>query len=223
MDKFENRHSAGVLLATLLTAYEGRRDVIVLALPRGGVPVAYEIAKLLLLPLDVFIVRKLGAPGQPELAMGAIASGNVTVFNNQVVRDLRISHDEIEQVLAAEQQELKRREKIYRRGRGPLNVKDKIVIVVDDGVATGATIRAATQALRLLHPAFIIVAVPVIEKSIFAKLALVADKVVYLQKPENLHAVGAHYVEFDQTSDKEVTMLLASNESKGLSDDSRDH
>jgi putative phosphoribosyl transferase len=176
-----------------------------------------------LLPLDVFIVRKLGAPGQPELALGAIASGNVTVFNNKVVRDLRISHDEIEQVLAAEQQELKRREKIYRRGRGPLNVKEKIVILVDDGVATGATIRAAIQALRKLQPAFIIVAVPVLEKSIFAELALVADKLVYLQKPEHLYAVGAHYVEFDQTSDKEVTMLLASNESKGLSDDSRDH
>ena len=223
MEKFENRHSAGVLLSTVLSVYEGRRDVIVLALPRGGVPVAYEIAKLLHLPLDVFIVRKLGVPGQPELAMGAIASGNVPVFNNQVVRDLRISHDEIEQVLAAEQQELKRREKIYRRGRGPLNIKDKIVILVDDGVATGATIRAAIQALRQLHPAFIIVAVPVIEKSIFAKLALLADKVVYLSKPENLYAVGAHYVEFDQTSDKEVTMLLASNESKGMTDDSRDH
>ncbi|MES2218748.1 MAG: phosphoribosyltransferase [Pseudomonadota bacterium] len=223
MDKFENRHSAGVLLTTLLSAYADRRDAIVLALPRGGVPVGYEIAKLLHLPLDVFIVRKLGVPGQPELAMGAISSGNEPVFNNQVVRDLRISHEAIEQVLAAEQQELKRREKTYRRGRGPLNVKDKIVILVDDGVATGATIRAAIQALRRLHPAFIIVAVPVIEKSIFSKLALLADKVIFLSKPDNLWAVGAHYEEFDQTSDKEVTMLLASNVAKGEKDDSRDH
>jgi putative phosphoribosyl transferase len=223
MDKFENRHSAGILLATLLSAYTDRRDAIVLGLPRGGVPVAYEIAKLLHLPLDVFIVRKLGVPGQPELAMGAIASGNAPVFNNQVVRDMRISSDEIEQVLAAEQQELKRRERIYRHGRGLLEVKDKIVILVDDGVATGATLRAAIQALRRLHPAFIIVAVPVIEKSVFAEIALVADKLIFLSKPENLWAVGSHYEEFDQTTDKEVTMLLASNVAKEEKDDSRDH
>jgi putative phosphoribosyl transferase len=223
MSQFENRHSAGVLLATLLEPYAGRRDAIVLALPRGGVPVAFEIAKQLHVPLDVLIVRKLGVPGQPEVAMGAITMNNEPVFNNEVVRELHISHHEIDQVLAAEQQELKRREKIYRHGRGPLAVTGKIVILVDDGVATGATIRAAIAALRRLQPAFIIVAVPVLAKSVYAKLALIADKVVYLAKPENLYAVGAHYEEFDQTTDKEVTMLLARNLSEGTDNDKTDH
>ena len=213
--RFENRHSAGKLLADALKVYSWRRDVIVLGLPRGGVPVAYEVAKELHLPLDVFIVRKLGAPGQPELAMGAIAMNNFTVLNNDIVRELRISHHDIDQVLAAEQQELKRREKIYRRDKPPLDVENKIIILVDDGIATGASMRVAILALRTLRPAFIIVAVPVIEKSVLAALSHDADKVICLSKPGDFKSVGAYYHEFDQTRDQEVLDLLADNYCKG--------
>jgi putative phosphoribosyl transferase len=223
MPKFENRHSAGKLLAEVLMPYAERRDVIVLGLPRGGVPVAYEIAKALHLPLDVFIVRKLGVPNQSEYAMGAIAMNNITVLNNEVVREMRITHNEIDQVLAAEQQELKRREKIYRHGRQPLNVTGKIIILVDDGIATGASMRVAVRALRTLHPAFIIIAVPVVEKSVLAKLALAADKVVCLAKPVDFKAVGAHYEDFEQTNDQEVLRLLADIDLKGRHNEKLGH
>jgi putative phosphoribosyl transferase len=211
MQKFENRQQAGKLLADELKAYADRADVIVLALPRGGVPVAFEIAGALHLPLDVFVVRKLGVPGQQELAMGAIATGDVQVLNESVVDALNISVATIETVTRAEQQELIRREKTYRGNRSPLDVANKVVILVDDGIATGATMRAALKALCKLGPSFIVVAVPVAEEVVCSRLVLMADKVVCLLKPANFYGVGAHYDEFDQTSDAEVHELLAEN------------
>ena len=159
--KLSNRTEAGILLAEALHAFANRKDVLVLALPRGGVPVGYEIAKSLHVPLDVFIVRKLGVPGYSEYAMGAIAMGDVTVLNHDVIKDLNVSREEIDAVLAKEKAELKRREEVYRGNHTFLPIKDKTIILVDDGIATGATMRAAIKSLRQLHPARIIVAVPV--------------------------------------------------------------
>jgi len=209
VEKYENRQEAGKILAEQLKEYANRSDVIILALPRGGVPIAYEIAKELNLPLDVFIVRKLGVPRHEELAMGAIAMGGTKVLNENIIQELHISSDDIEEVAAAELQELKRREIVYRKNKPPLDVKNKVVILVDDGIATGATIRAAVAALRQLHPSFIVIAVPVAEVTTCEKMALIADRVVCPLKPRYFYAVGAHYHHFDQTSDKEVTDLLS--------------
>ena len=205
---YRDRYDAGRILASRLTAYADRADVLVLALPRGGVPVAHEIAQALHAPLDVFLVRKLGLPGHEELAMGAIASGGVRVLNEDVVRVLQVSDDVIETVAAAEQQELERRERLYRGERPPLDVRGKIVILVDDGLATGASMRAAVAALRQMGPARIVVAVPVGSAETCAEMHDVADEVVCGYTPEAFRAVGLWYEDFSQTTDAEVRELL---------------
>lgn len=208
MNKYQHRKEAGRVLAGELRSYANRDDILVLALPRGGVPVAYEIAIALHLPLDVFIVRKLGVPSQPELAMGAIGSGDTVVFNNQVIDDWQVSQSDIERVIAIEKKELSRREKAYRDNRPPLNVKGKTIILVDDGVATGATMRAAIKALNEMKADNIIVAVPVAEKYLCEGMALMVDDFICPLRPEQLHAVGAWFEDFPQTDDAEVKALL---------------
>jgi putative phosphoribosyl transferase len=209
MDRpFADRREAGRILSGQLISYAGRDDVIVLGLPRGGVPVAYEAAQALNAPLDVFLVRKLGAPGHEELAMGAIASGGVVVVNEEVVRALRISADTVMAEVESERKELTRREAIYRGGRRPLDVRRKIVILIDDGLATGSTMRAAVTALRQKEPARIVVAVPVGAASTCAELRLIADECVCAIAPENFRAVGLWYDDFAQTLDDEVCDLL---------------
>jgi putative phosphoribosyl transferase len=207
--QFINRNEAGQFLADNLSAYANRDDVIVLALPRGGVPVAAEVAKSLNAPLDVFVVRKLGLPGCPELAMGAIASGGVRVFNGEVVNALRIPDEVIDAVSAEELIELQRREKAYRAGLPSLDVEGKTVIVVDDGVATGSTMLAAVSALRQLNTARIIVAAPVVAASPYSDMQRAADEVVAVMVPEHFYAVGQWYEDFSQTSDDEVRELLS--------------
>lgn len=208
MNKYLNRYEAGKMLAEQLKGYAKQKNMLVLALPRGGVPVAYEIAKALSLPLDVFIVRKLGVPGHEELAMGALASGNVTVFNEDVINSLQISKERIQEVIEAEGQELRRRELAYR-GDAPFpSLTGKTILLVDDGIATGATMRAALKALRQSHPASIVIAVPVAEISTCKKMATIADKIVCPLQPVYFNAVGAWYEDFAQTEDKEVYSLL---------------
>jgi putative phosphoribosyl transferase len=209
---YQDRSEAGRLLATKLTAYAHRRDVLVLALPRGGVPVAYEVAKALHAPLDVFVVRKLGVPGHEELAMGAIATGDVCVLNEQVVQMLHISGSVIDAVATEERKELERREHLYRDNRPPPDVHDRIVILVDDGLATGATMRAAVAALRQQHPARIVVAVPVAAPSTCEELGAEVDEIICAQTPTPFFGVGYWYVDFSQTTDKEVYDLLARSE-----------
>jgi predicted phosphoribosyltransferase len=205
---FQDRFDAGATLATLLTQYAGRNEVVVLALPRGGVPVGFEVAGALGAPLDVFLVRKLGVPGHEELAMGAIASGGVQVLNEDVVEALDVSPERIIAVAAAEEQELERRLRAYRSGMPPPDVKDKIVILVDDGLATGSSMRAAVQALRRLGPARIVVAVPTAAAETCERLATEADEVVCAFTPRPFHAVGLSYRDFSQTTDTEVSDLL---------------
>jgi predicted phosphoribosyltransferase len=205
---YRDRYEAGRILAGNLTAYANQPNVIVLALPRGGVPVAYEVAQALHAPLDVFLVRKLGLPGHEELAMGAIASGGVRVLNEEVVRVLQVPDDVLETVAATEQQELERRERLYRGDRPPLDVHGKTVILVDDGLATGASMRAAVAALRQMEPARIVVAVPVGSAETCHDLGQEADEVVCASTPEPFRAVGLWYEDFSQTSDEEVRELL---------------
>jgi predicted phosphoribosyltransferase len=207
--QFFNRTEAGQFLAENLNTYANREDVLVLALPRGGVPVAAEVAKRLKAPLDVFVVRKLGLPGHPELAMGAIAPGGVRVFNGEVVNALRIPDEVIDTVSAEELAELQRREKVYRAGLPPLDVEGKTIIVVDDGIATGSTMLAAVSALRQLNAARIIIAAPVIAGSTYYEIRRAADDVAAVIVPESFSAVGQWYEDFTQTSDKEVRELLA--------------
>ena len=207
--QFFDRTEAGQFLAETLSTYANRDDVVVLALPRGGVAVAAEVAKKLNAPLDVFVVRKLGLPGHPELAMGAIASGGVRVFNGEVVNALRISDEVIDAVSAEELIELQRREKAYRAGLPPLDVEGKTAIVVDDGVATGSTMLAAVSALRQLNAARIVVAAPVIAASTCSDIQRAADEVAAVMMPEHFYAVGQWYEGFSQTSDEEVRDLLA--------------
>jgi predicted phosphoribosyltransferase len=206
---FRNRFDAGRHLAAQLQRYAGRHDVVVLALPRGGVPVGYEVARAVGAPLDVFVVRKLGVPGHEELAMGAIASGGVRVLNEEVLRELPISDADIDAVVAREEAELRRREEEYRDGRPPVDVRGKTVILVDDGLATGSSMRAAVAALRRLGPARVVVAVPVGAPSTCAELGREADEAVCAQEPEPFYAVGLWYDDFSQTSDREVRDLLA--------------
>jgi putative phosphoribosyl transferase len=208
MEKYYDRKAAGKVLADLLKDYANRSDVIVLALPRGGVPVAYEIAKKLVAPLDVFIVRKLGAPNYEELALGAIATGGVTVFNDEIIHELQVTQKQINQVIEIEQQELNRRNTKYRDDKPFPTLENKIVILVDDGIATGATMRAAIQALRQMKPANIVMAVPVAEISTYEKMSTLVDKIVCPIKPSFFHAVGAWYENFSQTEDEEVYKLL---------------
>ena len=206
--RFADRHHAGRVLAGQLRAYAGRDDVLVLGLPRGGVPVAYEVAKSLGAALDVFVVRKLGVPQQPELAMGAIASGGVRVLNEDVVRWYRIPQDVIELVARDEEQELARRERAYRNGRQVVPIEGKVVVLVDDGLATGSTMRAAVTAIRRLTPSRVIVAVPVGARESCDELRAVADEVVCAQMPASFSAVGIWYADFTQTTDDEVAALL---------------
>jgi predicted phosphoribosyltransferase len=204
---FRDRHDAGRRLAERLRPIPG--DVLVLGLPRGGIPVAYEVARALQAPLDVFVVRKLGVPGQEELAMGAIATGNVRVVNHDVVDALRIPPRILDQVAESEARELERRERSYRDARPAPSVAGKTVILVDDGLATGSTMRAAVAALRQLGPARIVVAVPVAAVSTCQELGAEVDEVVCLATPEPFLAVGRFYEDFSQTTDDEVRALLA--------------
>jgi putative phosphoribosyl transferase len=209
--RFRDREEAGELLGRDLARRLTRRDdVLVLALPRGGVPVGSGVAKALGAPLDVFIVRKLGVPGHEELAMGAIASGGVRVLNRDVLDYLGVSQRMIDTVAEREQQELERREREYRDERPPIDVKEKTVIVVDDGLATGSTMRAAVAALRKMEPRRIIVAVPVAAESTCSDFRAegIADEVVCLRTPEPFQAVGLWYADFTQTTDEEVHELL---------------
>jgi putative phosphoribosyl transferase len=211
---FRNRTDAGRQLASKLAKYAGRADVVVLALPRGGVPVAFEVARELKAPLDIFLVRKLGVPAQKELAMGAIASGGVLVRNEDVVRYLSISDEVIDSVAASEQRELERRERAYRDAQPPLEVKGRIVILVDDGLATGSTMRAAVAALRQQEPKRIVVAVPVAAPETCAELRAEVDEVVCAATPRPFHGVGLWYEDFSQTTDEEVRELLEKGRSE---------
>jgi len=206
---FPNRTAAGRLLAEKLVNYAGRDDVIVLGLPRGGVPVAFEVAQRLGAPLDVFIVRKLGVPGFEELAAGAIASGGVRVLNQDVVRAIPHAEEAIEAVTAKETAELERREHIYRKGRPSPELRDRIVILVDDGLATGATMRAAVKALRQQGAAKIVVAVPVGPPDTCREIEQEADETICLSTPPFFQAVGQYYEDFSQTSDEDVRELLS--------------
>jgi putative phosphoribosyl transferase len=205
---FANRREAGVELASKLRYYAGRHDVVVLALPRGGVPVAFEIAEALDAPLDIFLVRKLGMPGHPEYAMGAIASGGVRVLSEDIVRAYGISPAMIEAIARDEQAELERREREYRKGASLTDLRGRIVILVDDGLATGSTMRAAVQAVRQHQPARVIVAVPVGAPSTCEEFADVTDETVCARTPEPFSAVGLWYLDFSQTTDEEVRALL---------------
>jgi predicted phosphoribosyltransferase len=205
---FIDRRDAGRVLASRLQNYAGRDDVVVLALPRGGVPVAFEVASALDAPLDVFLVRKLGTPGHRELAMGAIASGGVRVLNADVVRWYGISEGAIQSVAREEAAELARRERAYRDDRPALDLTNRIVILVDDGLATGSTMRAAAQAVRARHPSRVVIAVPVGARQTCSEVAAVADEVICARMPEPFSAVGQWYLNFDQTDDEEVRELL---------------
>ncbi len=205
---FADRAEAGRVLAEKLADYAGRDDVIVLALPRGGVPVAYEVAKALSAPLDVFLVRKLGAPGQEELAMGAIASGDVVVINEEVVKALRVPPEVLAETIASERAELARRESVYRGNRPPRDVQGRTVILIDDGLATGSTMRAAVTALRDQAPARIVVAVPIGAPATCAEFQQIADECLCALTPEPFRAVGLWYDNFAQITDNEVRALL---------------
>jgi predicted phosphoribosyltransferase len=206
---FRDRQDAGRQLAAVLESYAGRSDTLVLGLPRGGVPVAHEVARALRAPLDVFLVRKLGVPGHEELAMGAIATGGVRVLNEEVLTALDISDDVIDAVAAEQQRELERRERAYRDGRPLPTIRGRVVILIDDGLATGATMRAAVAALRKQHPAAVVVAVPVASPQVCEEFQPLVDDIVCAHTPEPFHAVGLWYRDFSQTTDEEVHDLLA--------------
>jgi len=205
---FADRFEAGRVLASRLAEFANGEDVVVLALPRGGVPVGFEVARALHAPLDVFVVRKLGVPGHEELAMGAIASGGVRVLNRRVVETLGISPEEIERIAAEEQRELERREREYRDGRPRLDVRGRTVILVDDGLATGSSMRVAALALRKKEPARIVVAVPVGSRATCEEFESEVDITVCAVTPEPFFGVGQWYADFRQTSDEEVRELL---------------
>ena len=205
---FKDRRDAGRKLAARLPHYADRKDVVVLALPRGGVPVGYEVAKKLNAPLDVFLVRKLGVPGHEELAMGAIASGDVRVVNEDLVNYLGIPDEVIDGITAVEQRELDRRELAYRDNRPRPDVKNRVVILIDDGLATGSTMRAAAESLRQQEPRRIVVAVPVASPETCEEFRSEVDEVVCVVTPEYFQGVGLWYEDFSQTSDEEVRELL---------------
>ena len=218
---FADRSDAGRQLGASLREFFGREcsgdEMVTLALPRGGVPVAYQVAKALAARLDVFVVRKLGAPRQPELAMGAIASGGVRVVNDEVVRALQITPEQLAETAERETHELERREQVYRGNRSPIDVKGRCVLLIDDGVATGYTMRAAVAALRQREPKKIIIAAPVAAKDTCEELKQHADAIVCLVTPFDFAAVGQWYRHFDQTSDEEVRLLLERAAETGLS------
>lgn len=208
MDKFIDRQEAGRVLAKHLKDYANLKNVIVLALPRGGVPIGYEIAQALSLPLDIFVVRKLGIPGHEELAMGAIASGDSLIFNHTLTKELNIDEGSIQAVVEAEQQELLRRERLYRGNRVFPTLTGQTIILVDDGIATGASMQVAIASLRKHHPAAIVVAVPVAASETCEKMEKIADRIVCPLRPINFYAVGVWYGHFPQVSDEEVLHLL---------------
>ncbi|TAF07580.1 MAG: phosphoribosyltransferase [Nostocales cyanobacterium] len=208
VNRFRNRTEAGRLLAKNLTGYANGENLLVLALPRGGVPVAFEVAKALNAPLDICIVRKLGVPGQKELAMGAIASGGIGVLNYDVINTLGIDKEVIQVIAVEELQELQRRDRTYRGDAPPLNVKNKTVILIDDGIATGSTIRAAIAILKKQQPTKIVLGVPVAPASTYRELKSEVDEIVCLQTPEFLTAIGLWYEDFSQTTDDEVREIL---------------
>jgi putative phosphoribosyl transferase len=209
-DAYANRAEAGEILATRLSHYAGRPDVIVLGLPRGGVPVAAAVARALGAPLDVLVVRKVGVPGHRELAMGAIASGGARVLSPGLIAELGISEAQVTAIVAEEERELARREQAFRHGRPPLVIRDRTVILVDDGLATGSTMRAAVQAMRALGAARIVVAVPVGSVEACSDLATIADEAICARTPRSFYAVGAWYLDFSDTTDEEVRSLLRS-------------
>lgn len=206
---YSDRSEAGRMLATKLTAYANRQDVLILALPRGGVPVAFEVAKALHAPLDVCIVRKLGVPGHEELAMGALAAGGTRVFNPDVVQGLHIPEQVIVAIAEQEQQELERRETLYRDSRPRPLIRGRIIVLIDDGLATGATMHAAVKVIQQQQPARLIVAVPVAAPSVCAEFRTEVDEVICLNTPEPLYGVGYWYELFTQITDQEVHDLLA--------------
>ena len=207
--RFQNRAEAGRMLASKLQELRGRDDVLVLALPRGGVPVAAEVCRSLGLPLAIYVVRKLGVPGMEELAMGAIGPGGVCVLNEGVLAELSIPDRLVEQVIARERRELERRERAYRDDRPPPQIARRTIVLVDDGLATGATMRAAAQAVRQQGASRVVVAVPVAPPDVSDRFAAVADEVVCVFQPEPFYAIGVWYVEFPQVSDEEVRACLA--------------
>jgi predicted phosphoribosyltransferase len=206
--RYADREEAGRALARELTHLVGRSDVVVIGLPRGGVPVASQIAQALGAPLDIFVVRKLGVPDRPELAMGAIASGGIRVLDRDLIAALGIPWDQVEAVTRAEEDELERREHVFRNGRRPLSLTHRIVVLVDDGLATGSTMRAAVQAVRALKPAEVVVAVPVASVSARDDLCALADQVICPLVPPSFRAVGEWYDDFSETTDNEVRALL---------------
>jgi predicted phosphoribosyltransferase len=206
--RFENRADAGHVLAEMLASYAMQPDTVVLALPRGGVPVGYEVAVGLGLPLDIFLVRKLGVPGHEELAMGAIASGGVRVLNDDVVGPLNIGAMTIERVAESEQQELERREAAYRDGRPSPHLRGRTVILVDDGLATGSTMLVAIRAINQQQPARVVVAVPTAAPSVCAEIGREADEMICAMTPEPFYAVGLWYDDFSETTDEDVRHLL---------------
>lgn len=205
---FANRQQAGELLAKLLINYTGKANTLILALPRGGVPVAYAAAQLLALPFDIFIVRKLGVPGQVELALGALAYGDILVFNRAIIQNLKIAKPLIEQTITEQKAIIAARNKIYRQDRPPLLLTNKTIILIDDGLATGATMRAAIKAIKVQQPAQIIVAVPIAPASVCQQLAKEVEQVLCLHSPEPFYNVGRWYRDFTQTTDAEVIRLL---------------
>jgi predicted phosphoribosyltransferase len=208
LKQLQDREQAGQLLAERLAKYANRDDVLILALPRGGVPIAHEIAKRLQAPMDTFVVRKLGVPGFEELAMGAIATGGSEYIDENIVRSFEISREVIEEVVQAERAEMARRDRAYRGARGPIDVRGRVVILVDDGIATGSTIRVAIAALRRLGPARVIVAAGVAPASTAKMLAAEADEFVALLTSENFRAVGQFYESFPQLTDDDVRTVM---------------
>ncbi len=206
--RLRDRRQAGQVLAQKLDAYARRSDTLVLGLPRGGVPVAFEVARALRAPLDVFLVRKLGVPGYEELAMGAIAADGARFVNWEVVEGLGVSQAQLEAVIRKEERELERREQLYRGNKPRVSAADRVVVLVDDGLATGSTMRVAVTALRLQHPASIVVGVPIAPPSTCEELADIADNVLCALTPEPFYSVGRWYEDFSQTSDEEVRELL---------------
>ncbi|CAN5650570.1 phosphoribosyltransferase [soil metagenome] len=208
MKRFRDRKDAGARLAEKLAHYAGREDVLVLALPRGGVPVAFQVVKVLGVPLDIFVVRKLGTPGHEELAMGAIATGGVRVLNDDIVRSLRVPEDAIDAAAEREGRELERRERSYRGDRPAPELRGRTVILVDDGLATGATMRAAAQAVKAQGPAKVVVAVPTAAPETCAALRAEVDEIICAETPQPFSGVGMWYDDFAHTSDEEVRELL---------------
>jgi putative phosphoribosyl transferase len=216
---FRNRTEAGQMLGRQLTAYANHPDLLVLGLPRGGVPVAFEVAKLLNAPLDICLVRKLGVPGHKELAMGAIASGGIRVINEEIINSLAIPQQRIEEIAADELRELQRRDRVYRGDRPPLEIKNRTIILVDDGIATGSTMRAAIAILQQQQPKAIVVAVPVASPTTCEELKTEVEEVVCLTTPESMYAIGLWYEDFSQTTDKEVCDLLKTQDRLQLTGD----